>query len=458
MTYTDLIFLFGLFPISAVLSLLDRSSEYKNMILIITSLLFFSWGRPLAVCLIFLSLFIDWAFGMAVGSMREKSPAVAGALTALDGLFNLALLLIFGHNYLFSGTKAEFEAVMLPVGMGYYTLRGFSYVHDVCKGKILPEKNVFCIMTYMVSFPLMCAGPVVRYGDIEGQIRSREVTTDKLNMGLNKMTWGLGKAVILSEVFSKIRLAGLSGSEITTLGCWLGMLAFFAQYYFLFTGLCDMSRGLSLIGGFVLPINYRDIDRDELFTGLVKSYNSTVIGFFSDLLGITDPRSKTRTAIGAIVCGCIMGLWYQVKLNYLLVGLAAGLLVAAEQLFLKDKLAKLPAIVKYIYLLVMSMLIFGGLEFKSFYGYRKWLMGLIGTGTKHMLGAAVRDTVYNNFILIVIALCVIFTPVRKLITSGADNLSAKNRRAYSAVRACKTIATASLLIICVLTLAARAAG
>ena len=105
MTYTDLIFLFGLFPLSAVLSMLDRSSEYKNMILIITSLLFFSWGRPFALCLIFLSLIADWAFGLAVDSLRKKSRPAAAVVTAADGLMNTALLLIFGNNYLFEGTK-----------------------------------------------------------------------------------------------------------------------------------------------------------------------------------------------------------------------------------------------------------------------------------------------------------------------------------------------------------------
>ena len=427
------------------------------MILIITSLLFFSWGKPFALCLIFLSLFVDWAIGLAIGSLRKESKPAAAVLLALDGAMDLALMLFFGHNYLFDGTKLGLDAVMIPVGMGYYCLRSFSYVHDVFRGKIRAEKNVFCLMTYSVSFHLMCAGPVVRYGDMEGQIRSREVNTDKLNAGLNKMIWGMGKAVLLSDVFQKIRAAGLNGDEITTLGCWLGMLAFFARYYFMFTGLCDMSRGLSLVGGFVLPINYRDIEADELFTGLVKSYNTTVVGFFSELLGLPESKSAVRRALGAVICGGLIGAWYQVKPTYLIVGLAAGALVGLEQLFLKDKLAKLPAVVKYIYLVAASLLIFGGLEFKGFYGYKKWLLGLLGVGTKYTLSVAVRDAVLNNFVLILIAFCVICTPVRKLITGNTDKLSAKNRRAYGTVRAVKTLSTAAVFIVSVMTLVVRAA-
>ena len=458
MTYIDLIFLFGLFPVSAVLSLLDRSPEYKNMILIITSLIFFSWGRPVAICLIFLSLFIDWALGTAVEKMRDKSRISAVMLTAADALMNTVMLLVFGHNYLFDGTAFELSDAILPMGMGYYSLRGFSYVYDVYKGKIRAEKNVFCLMTYMVSFHFMCAGPLVRYGDMEGQIRKRELTTEKLNAGLNKMVWGMGKAVVLASVFEKIRDAGICSSEITTLGCWLGMLGLFAQSYFMFTGLCDMSRGLSLISGFVLPVNYRDIDVDELFTGLVKSYNSTVISFFTDLTGISSTKSRVRTALGAVVCGLLMGLWYQVSPTCAAVGLAAGLLVGLEQLFLKDLLEKLPRAVKYIYLIIMSLLIFGGVNFRSFYGYRKWLMGLAGIGTDYTLSVSMRDAVLHNYVLIIIAFCVICTPVRKLITGKADKISAKNRRNYGMIRAVKTLGTVLVFVVSVLALGSAAAG
>ena len=132
-------------------------------------------------------------------------------------------------------------------------LRGISYVYDVFKGNCKAEKNIFCLLTYMVSLHFMLVGPLVRYGDIEPQIRHREITGAKLNQGLNKIVFGFGKVVLLAGVFEQIKLAGLNGKEITTLGCWLGMLSFLAQYYFLFTGLSDMAKGLGLTNGFVYP-------------------------------------------------------------------------------------------------------------------------------------------------------------------------------------------------------------
>ncbi len=462
MDYTTLIFLLGLFPLSAMISLLDRSAEYKNMIIILTSLIFFSWGRPFAVCLIFLSVLIDWGLGLGAAKLQDKTGRKLSALPAVivSGAVNSGLFLVFEHNSLFEGhDRLTLDKAIIPVGMAYYTIRGFSYVYDVFKGKIRAEKNVFCLFTYMMSFTLMCAGPAVRYGDMESQIRNREVTTEKLNQGLNRIFWGLAKAVLLTTVFKQIEYVGLSGSEITTMGCWLGMLAFFAKNYYLFTGLCDMSTGLSLVYGFVLPVNYRDIEPGELFTGLIKSYNTTVVGFFAELFGVSGKAKPAFAAIGAVACGAALGFWYSASMNAVIVGAAAGLLAALELTALKKPLSKLPAIVQYIYLVIASLVIFGGVYFSSsrglenwFYSYRKWLLGLVGVNTKYTLSVAMRDMLLHNMTLIVIAFFVVCAPARRGVFRLCDNIAAKSRRSYGAVRIVKTLCTALVFALSIMTL------
>ena len=176
MVYSDLIFILGMFPIMTIISLFDRSAEYKNLILIVCSLLFFSWGRPFVFCLIFLSVILDWIFGLIISKNRENK-ALCGIFLALDIIMNVSLMLIFGQNILYNKVKKlSFDAAILPLGMGYYMLRGISYVYDVFKGNCKAEKNIFCLLTYMVSLHFMLVGPLVRYGDIEPQIRHREIT------------------------------------------------------------------------------------------------------------------------------------------------------------------------------------------------------------------------------------------------------------------------------------------
>lgn len=104
MVYSDLIFILGMFPIMTIISLFDRSAEYKNLILIVCSLLFFSWGRPFVFCLIFLSVILDWIFGLIISKNRENK-ALCGIFLVLDIIMNVSLMLIFGQNILYNKVK-----------------------------------------------------------------------------------------------------------------------------------------------------------------------------------------------------------------------------------------------------------------------------------------------------------------------------------------------------------------
>lgn len=458
MVYSELIFLLVLFPITAIVTTFDRSTEYKNLILILSSVVFFSWGRPFAFCLIFLSVFADWLLGLAV-SKNNGSRALAGLFLLIDALMNTGIFLVFSHNYLFDkADRLSFDTAILPLGIAFYSLRGFSYVYDVFKGHIRAEKNPLCLLTYMVSFHLMLVGPLVRYGEIEPQIRKREITTDKLNTGLNKIFLGLGKVVLLAGVFERIKLAGLNGAEITTLGCWLGMISFLGQYYFLFTGFSDMAKGLGLVGGFVYPDNYHDIDSDGLFTGLVKSFNTTVTEFFAELLGLNKEHSKGFTFMAAILCGGLLSLWYEARLNFLIVGLAAGVLIAFEKLVLAKPLSKFPAAVKYIYMALVSMVIFGGLYFESTYGYKKWLFALLGVNTKYTLSVSVKYAVLKNITLIFIAIIIFLPFLKNAVIKLTDSIAAKGGKYYGFIRILKTVCTAFVFALSVITLVVEYSG
>lgn len=458
MVYSDLIFILGMFPIMTIISLFDRSAEYKNLILIVCSLLFFSWGRPFVFCLIFLSVILDWIFGLIISKNRENK-ALCGIFLVLDIIMNVSLMLIFGQNILYNKVKKlSFDAAILPLGMGYYMLRGISYVYDVFKGNCKAEKNIFCLLTYMVSLHFMLVGPLVRYGDIEPQIRHREITGAKLNQGLNKIVFGFGKVVLLAGVFEQIKLAGLNGNEITTLGCWLGMLSFLAQYYFLFTGLSDMAKGLGLTNGFVYPDNYTNIEADGLFTGMIKSFNTTVVDFFSEVFCCKKNMNKVFTFVCYILCGLALSIWYQAKVNFIIVGLCAAVLCILEKLFLERPLSKLPDLVKYIYLLLTALVIFGGLYFDSFYGYKKWLFALAGVNVKYTLSVSVKSAVLKNITLIVISFFIICPPAKRAFCKLFKKLAQKSQAAYGRVMITKTIMTVLVFAVSVITLAAEYAA
>ncbi|MBR1738722.1 MAG: acyltransferase [Ruminococcus sp.] len=468
MLYTDLIFILAIFPISAIISLLDRSAEYKNMIMIITSLLFFSWGRPFYVCLLFLTFISEWLLGLGAAFAREKKgKAAALPFVLISAAVNIALFLHMGAGYLSVAKKRlAIDAAFLPAATAFYTVRGFSYVYDTGLGKIPAEKNPLCLLTYMCAYPTLLAGPVVRYGDMSSQIRSRELTTEMLNTGMNRIVWGLAKCVLAGQAFEGIKLAGLNSGEITTVGCYLGMLAFIAQFYFVFTGLCDMSRGFGLVCGFVLPANYKDYDPDELFSGFLMSVNHTVTGFFAEMSGAGESKPAWRNAVAAIPTGLIMGAWFAwsvpafegIRRNVMVVGITCAIVSAAELLFLRKLMEKLPAVVKYIYIGAAAMTIFGGLYFESFYAYRKWLFALAGVGTKYTLSVAMKQELLSNLTIIAVAFVCACPHVKKIVFTLTDSIAAKSRRTYGIVRGLKTLGTAIIFVASVFELVVAYSG
>jgi alginate O-acetyltransferase complex protein AlgI len=373
-----------------------------------------------------------------------------------DLIVNLGVFLLFGHNEIFSAdSRFALSDRIIPIGAAFFTVRGFSYVYDVFKGKIKAEKNIFCLMTYAVSFHLMIAAPVVRYGDIEPKIRKRDATVTMINSGVTRFVIGLGKAVLLTPVFEKIRAAGLNGNEITTLGCWLGMAAYFASYYFTFTGFADMGRGMGLISGFDYPENYSVMNVDELFSGMLKSFNTTLVEFFEEVFCVDKKHGGLFTAVAAAVCGGVIALWYEPKLNFLIVGVAAGLIAAAEALFYGRYLDRVPAYVKYAYLVAVSMLLFGGLYFSSFAGYRKWATALFGVGTEYTLSLSVKNAVTKNITLIVIAMFAVFPFMKNGLKLLGERFVGGSQVRYGLVRGLKTLGVVLTLLMSIFTISVQ---
>ncbi|MGN0624271.1 MAG: acyltransferase [Oscillospiraceae bacterium] len=456
MVYSDLLFFLGLLPCTVLLSFLDRSTEYKNLILVITSVIFFTWAVPAKVCLLFVTIIFEYIFGLGIAKTRENRRPAAAAILAADFLMNAGVFLVFAHNYLFDSIDAlHFSKALIPIGVSFYTVRGFSYCYDVFKGKCKAEKNIFCLLVYMISYHFMLVGPVVRYGDIEPAIRNRTVTGKGIRDGLNRFIIGLAKAVLIANVFSRMKLAGLNSQEITLIGCWFGMIAFFAEIYFLFTGMSDMAWGLGRMNGFDYPKNYSDMGISGLFGGLLKTFNTTLVNFFEEVFSDIAKDRKVLSVICTVFCCIAVAMWYDCRLNFIIVGAAVGIIAALEKYVYGKKLEKAPAAVRFIYILILCVLLFGGLYFSSLYGYRKWLLALVGVGTKYSLSVAMKYAVLNNITLILIAFVSVCPAIRKPLMSAVGKYAERSPRAYGQVRILKTVLSAATLLLCIITIAAR---
>lgn len=448
MIYTDLIFVFAFLPITVILSLFDRSAEYKNLILVVSSLIFFTWGRPAIILLLFVTVIFDYIFGLGA-SKTQKSTRLISLLA--DILMNSAFFVVFARNYLFdkggffeSLHQLSFADKLIPLGIAFYTVRGASYVFDVYKGRVEAEKNPFCLLTYMVSFHFMLAGPIVRYSDITGEIRGRIITAKEINDGLTRFVYGLGKAVILAPAFESMMVCGLDFESLTTFGAWSGMLGFLGYIYYGFGGFTDMALGLGLMNGFHYEENLLPLRIKDGVTGIVKSVNYSLTGFFREAV-VYNGKSRVLYILSGLLCSAVVGLWYGFTKGCVCGALFLGAFVIAEKLFLGKILKKMPKAVLGAYTIIISLAGVCIFYFDSLWKFKKWVLACLGKGTSGFSNAAVSGAVKENFVLIIFGIALALPAVTDFVKAKADKAS--RRGGYPAVRILKTVCTAAVLFM-----------
>lgn len=453
MTYSNLLFASVILPISVLAAMFDRSAEYKNLILCVTSLLFVIWGKAFAAAAIFLSVIVDFVLAIAAEGSLKRSKQSAAVFMVIDFLFNAGLFVWLTHNELFTSDSAlHLRSALIPVGVGFYTLKNFSYVYDVYSGRIKAERNIFCLLTYGMSYPFLLAGPVVRYGDAEPQIRKRSTDLSKISSGLSSFALGFAKVTLVVPVLTKLANAGLDPKEPTLVGAWAGMIAFFGAAYFSFAGLSDMGAGCARMNGFECEVNYRPITAKRMVGGLVNSYNTSMAGFFRDICGKGGAAFLLTAVFGLIGAG-----FYAQSKFAMAMGAVIALLLMIENLLSYEAIEKIPTVLKVPVLFVIAMLTFSAFAFGSFGEWKSWLGCLMGRGTLYQLSKAVKYIIINNCWLLLIALISV-TPIGRGINGALTAYGEKSPKAYGRVRTLKTLLTALLLIVSFIAAAAETAG
>lgn len=446
MIYTDLMFFLCLLPFSVLFSFFDRSTEYKNLILIITSLLVFSWGKPFGVCLLFLTSVAEWLIARWIEDGKSKK-----LLLLVDIAMNLAVFFLFTGKFLHAGIDPfDFEKALASVGIMFYVIRGFSYVYDVSKGKIKAEKNVFCLLTYMCAFFFMPVGPVVRYGEIEPMIRKRSLTLSSMTKGLNSFVYGLGKTVIIAFVLRKIGLAGFNFDEMNFIGCWAGALCMMGYAYFLFTGFCDMSYGLAEIYGFELKKNYRELGVKGIYEGVIKSCGTTMYEFFEEVVEDFGKAFGPFKNILVVLLSGLVAFMFNRSLLFLIIGIIAGIIIVAERTMFKGMLEKTPGVLTFVFTYAISFLLFGGLLSGGVKACAKWFGGLFGIGDKYMLSVAVKYSIINNIFVVAAAFFIVFSPLKNMILNRIKTYEEESVDNFGKISVLKTILTVLLLISCII--------
>ena len=228
MVFSSITFLFCFLPVVLLLYYVCRSIVWKNVILLIASLLFYAWGEPVYVILMILSILFNYYAGREIEAAHKKSSLAFAVIVNLLilGYFKYSGFLVDTVNSIF-GTSFVNKRLALPIGISFYTFQAMSYLIDVYRGDSKGQKNVLTFAVYITMFPQLIAGPIVRYQDIENQLNGRTPDADDFREGIPMFVKGFFKKVVLANVIGSLhtQILAMGMSNISAMTAWLGALA-----------------------------------------------------------------------------------------------------------------------------------------------------------------------------------------------------------------------------------------
>ena len=363
MLFSSIPFLFYFLPCVFVLYFLVPM-RWKNTVLLLASLFFYAWGEPKFVVFMLASIVQGYVLARLVEKYRADRGRAKLFLT-LSLVFSLGLLgyckyadfFLSGFNAL-TGLHIPLLRVALPIGISFYTFQILSYVVDVYRGDVKAQRNFIDLAAYIAMFPQLIAGPIVRYSDIASQLEHRTYSLADVAAGARRFVLGLGKKVLLANVFYELITTFKASGDRSVLFYWLYAAACVLNIYFDFSGYSDMAIGLGRIFGFRFPENFRYPYLSGSITEFWRRWHISLGSWFRDYLYIPlggNRKGSARQLLNILLVWLATGLWHGAAWNFVLWGLLYAILLTAEKLFLLRGLQKL-RVLNHVYVLLFVTL------------------------------------------------------------------------------------------------------
>lgn len=373
MVFSSLTFLFAFLPLTLIVYYLVPKKA-KNIVILISGLVFYAWGEPIYVLAMILSTFIDYTAGRIIAKYDDK-PKVRLICLIVSLVMNLGLLGTFKYlGFIINSVNAWFGLAIpnpnlpLPIGISFFTFQSMSYTIDLYRRNIKVQKNAVNFVAFVTLFPQIVAGPIVRYEDIQNEIDERTITEKMVGDGISRFIIGLGKKVLIANnigaLWSQIKL--MEYGELSAVAAWLGILAFTFQIYFDFSGYSDMAIGLGKMMGFTFPENFDYPYMSHSISEFWRRWHMTLGAWFKSYIYIPlggNRKGLPRTIINLLIVWTVTGIWHGASWNFMLWGAYFGVLIVLERLFLGKWLEKLPSILSWLYTFVL--VVFGWVMFDA---------------------------------------------------------------------------------------------
>lgn len=370
MLFSSMTYLLLFFPIFIFLYFLNKNVHYRNTILLLASLTFYAWGEVTTLPYMFIIAIANYALTRALDKTEDKKRLLFVWVLVI---LNILPLAYFKYSNFFLdninivlNTNFTINEAFLPLGISFYTFRNISYIIDVYRKKFPAEKSFFIVLNYILLFPTLISGPIVRFETIREEYHERKITVDDVVEGLERFIIGLAKkvlianqvAVIAANVFSITDLNSLNSTQV-----YIAVISFTLQIYFDFSGYSDMAIGIGRIFGFHFLENFNYPYIATSITDFWKRWHISLSTWFRDYIYIPlggNRVSMLRWILNIAIVWFTTGLWHGAAWNFVLWGVYFGVLLVLEKLFLGKVLSFLKGInhLIVIFLIMISWVIF----------------------------------------------------------------------------------------------------
>ena len=424
MIFSSILFIYYFLPILLLVYFIIPN-KYKNLVLLIFSLLFYFLGEPKYIVVLLSSCIINYYLSKQFEKSKRRKLYLIISL-----IYNIGNLLVFKYTDFFISninqilnTKIPYLYIIMPIGISFFTFQALGYVIDVYNKKHKPAKNILDFMTYICLFPQLVAGPIVRYSDIEKELTDRTHSYDLFTEGIKRFIIGLSKKVLLANVLGEFSKALITE---TVLSSWLKPIAYTLQIYFDFSGYSDMAIGLGFMFGFQFLENFNYPLIASSITDFWRRWHISLSSWFKDYVYIPlggNRVNKLKWLRNLFIVWFLTGFWHGANWNFIIWGLYFGIILTIEKLFIGKYLEK-TKIFKHIYSLIIIIISF--LIFNS-NSINKIIISLKNMFNLNNLEFTNQETIYylKNYLILLIISIISSTPLLKNTIKKINNTKYK---------------------------------
>ncbi len=460
MVFSSLLFIFLFLTLHLIFYYLC-GKKYRNVVLLVFSLIFYAWGEPIYLVLLVGETFISWYLSLSIS--RTQSPAKRKcfliveciALLGLLGFFKYTGFLLRGVRWLF-GFPSKIPQIALPLGISFYTFQLLSYVVDVYRRDVKVIPPFWKLLLYSSLFHQCIAGPIIRYETVASEIDSRTVSRGDIYAGIRRFSVGIAKKSILANSCASaadtLLPAGVEALQTQSAGgLWLGMLFYMLQIYLDFSAYSDMAIGMGRMVGFHYPENFNYPYTAHSVQDFWRRWHISLSSFFRDYVYI--PLGGSRCSLmkwirNMAIVWFLTGLWHGANINFILWGLYYFVFLVLEKLVIKDRLPRPVSHICTLLIVYFGWILF---RFENPNEMAAVLRGMFGIGGVAGVGLEAATVFFGNIFFLIFAIAAV-TPIGKKLHKLLYRMSKSHHGIFLFYQITDMLTPALLLLLSVLSL------